>query len=171
MLKKSLIVLGIIASLLILSCEIKYLSEVSKSICQIQTIVKEPVKPTYDYLKSVTVYIEGCVGKDEITDKLRMNQMIEETDEGFCWSGTGVIIKITDKETYILSNNHVIGKGEVNPIIFVENTDNKKVRAEIIKYADYVDIAVIKLNTILKDKRAIKGIVLANIQDPTIYLR
>lgn len=115
-------------------------------------------KPSYDYLKSVTVYIVGC---SEKSPELLSYPIGEE---GMCWGGTGVVVKVTDTETFILTNNHVAGKTTVNPILFVEN-EQQKVPAQIVKYHDYLDIAIIKVNGKLKDKAQIKGLGTVAIQD------
>jgi S1-C subfamily serine protease len=62
----------------------------------------------------------------------------------------------------------VAGKSEPKVILFVEN-DNSKVRAEVVKYNDYVDAAIIKVQGTLKDKKPITKIGTVNISDP-IYI-
>ena len=130
-----------------------------------QTVKKEVViaetKPTYAELKSHSVFIVGCSGDVDVAEKLS-NFPIGK--EGGCWAGTGVVIKETNKETYILTNNHVTGKGQDDVILFVENGD-KKVQARIIKQHSFVDIAVIRIPGKLDSKTAIKKIAVVNIQD------
>jgi len=134
------------------------------------TTVKKEVmitesKPTYAELKSHSVFIVGCSGDVDVPEKLS-NFPIGK--EGGCWAGTGVIIKETNKETYILTNNHITGKGKDDVILFVENGD-KKVQARIIKQHQFVDIAVISVPIKLDEKEEIKKIAVVNIQDP-VYL-
>jgi serine protease Do len=79
-----------------------------------------------------------------------------------------VVVKITDKETYVLTNNHIAGKGTEEPILFVKN-EEQKIRATVVKYHLYVDMAVIKIPGKLKDKVAINKISIPSVQDP-VYI-
>lgn len=117
------------------------------------------IKPTYEELKAHTVYIIGCSEKDSEKNNLTYPLATDKS----CWSGTGVIIKITDTETFILTNNHVAGKNVKSVKLYVEN---KTIPAEVVKYHNYVDLAVIKITDKLKDKVAIPGVASVNIQDP-----
>jgi S1-C subfamily serine protease len=117
------------------------------------------IKPTYEELKSHTVYVIGCSEKDSEENNLTY----PISNDSSCWSGTGVIVKITDTETYILTNNHVAAKNMDNPSLYVEN---KSIPAKVVKYHSYVDAAVIKIQGKLKNKTPIPGIATANIQDP-----
>jgi len=161
MLKKSLIVLGLLI-IIILAFLIVFIPSaiLSSTTPKITTVVQEVMKPSYDYLKSTSVYIIGCSGEIDISEKLTYNL----DNGGMCWSGTGVIVKMDDNETYVLTNNHVAGKGKDDVILFVENED-RKFRAEVIEYHSKVDIAVIKVDDILTHKAAIKGISSVEIQD------
>ncbi len=134
--------------------------------CLIQSrLVQDNIKPEYNTLKSHTVFIIGCSGGVDVSAKL-INLIGDDEDEaGGCWAGTGVVIKVTNTETYILTNNHVAGKQENNPIIYVENEESK-IEAEIVKYHDYLDIAVIKVKGQLIGKTPIPGITTVFIQDP-----
>lgn len=123
------------------------------------------VPPSYDELKAQTVVIMGC---SEVKPENKETSSLPIDENTDCWIGTGGVIKITDTETYILTNNHVAGKGIENVSLFVENED-EKVKAEVVKYHIYVDMAVIKVPVVLKNKKAIKGITKANISDE-IYL-
>jgi S1-C subfamily serine protease len=131
-----------------------------------QTTKKETVitetKPTYAELKSHSVFIVGCSGDVDVPEKLSMFPIGEE---GGCWAGTGGVIKVTDKETYILTNGHVTGKGKDDVILFVENGD-KKVQARIIKQHSFVDIAVIRVPGKLDGKTGINKITSIAISDP-----
>mgnify|MGYP001451702388 CR=1 FL=1 len=129
-----------------------------------QTIVisEKIEKPTYKSLKAHSVFIVGCAGKSLEDDK-RIDFPIGE--EGMCWSGTGVVIKMTITETYILTNNHVSGKGEKDVHLYIEN-GRGKVEATIVGQHPTVDAAVIKVPTRLINKVAIPGIATAKIQDP-----
>jgi len=121
-------------------------------------------KPTYEELKAHTVYIIGCSGKT--IDQNKLTYPIG--DDGVCWSGTGVVVKITDTETYILTNNHVAGNNQDKVTLYVENNDYRE-KAEVIKYHSYDDLAVIKISVPLKDKTPITKIATANVQD-SVYI-
>ena len=118
-------------------------------------------KPSYEYLKSITVYIVGKTIPEE-----KESELIEVKES---WAGTGAIIKIDKEYTYILTNKHVIGHNK-KAIIFVEN-DLKMVEAELVALhdSDIIDLAVIKIKGKLKGKREIKGISTASYQD-RLYL-
>lgn len=121
-------------------------------------------KPTYEEIRSHSVWIEGCSGGKDHDNQLSFP--LDDEEEGACWGGTGVIIKVTATETYILTNNHVSGKGEKDVKLYVENDKTHKlVAAEIIAQHDSVDAAVLKINTILPVKKPITGIATANVQD------
>lgn len=124
-------------------------------------------KPTYTEIRSHSVWIEGCSGGKSHDDELAFP--IDE--EGMCWGGTGVVIKVTDTETYILTNNHVSGKGEPEVKLYVENDVTHKLAvAEIVAQHSNVDAAVIKIKGTLPNKKAIPGIATAHIQDPVFVV-
>lgn len=167
---QTLIAVAVIVTLLFCIFSIM---DVRNNVCTLQkqaimqeTLNKNSIRPDYNILKSHTVFIIGCSGSTDVGEKLRwFKNYSDEEEASGCWAGTGVVIKITDTETYILTNNHVAGKTETNPIIYVEN-EQEKVQAEIVKYHDYLDIAVIKVNKKLTNKVAIPGITSVFIQDP-----
>jgi hypothetical protein len=129
---------------------------------QKDNLIIKKTKPTYSELKSHTVFIIGCSGK--ILNEKSLKSPINIEDDGMCWSGTAVVLKITDSETYLLSNNHVFGKDEKNVHIYVENNDTKN-ELELVAYHDYADVAVMKMQGHLKDKTALSKISTINIQD------
>lgn len=113
--------------------------------------LKEALKqPSYDYLKSVTVYIEGTSTKEQ-------------------WGGTGIIIKSGIFNTYILTNAHMVGKNKENVTLYVENVYGLKM-ATIVKIHDKLDLALIKINGELEGKRAIKGISIRIRPQDKVYL-
>jgi Trypsin-like peptidase domain len=124
-------------------------------------LVQDNVKPEYNTLKSHTVFIIGCSGDIDASEKLS-NFPIGE--DGMCWSGTAVVAKVTDDETYLLSNNHVFGKGTDNPIIYVENGESK-VQLELVAYHQYADVAVMKMKGKLEGKTPLTKISSVSIQD------
>lgn len=130
-----------------------------------KTIIKyrevEEIKPTYEYLKSVTVRIFGYLPQK--TDESGTTRIQQK------WSGTGVVIKIDRKKqiTYILTNAHVVTEEE-DTIIVIEDGD-RLVNAQVIKRHKYLDLAVIKIGTLLNNKIEIKGCANSKPQDK-IYL-
>lgn len=113
---------------------------------EILPICSNETKPSYEYLKSITVEIRGFVNED--------NQ----------WLGTGTIVKVDKKYTYILTNAHVAGKGEKVKDIYVRNGE-ALVSVEIIKYHPYLDLAILKYEGQLQNKIAVKGFDKAQITD------
>jgi len=121
----------------------------------------QEVKPSYEYLKSITVYITGKIPTREEDGVTVIGQQ---------WSGTGTIIKIDNEYTYILTNAHVVNEEE-NPILFVKDGLAQK-EAEIVAIHDnseIIDLAVIKVKGLLRGKRTVKGITVASPQDK-LYL-
>jgi len=111
--------------------------------------LKEHQKPSYEYLKSITVVIHGT-----------MPYYNEETgnQEELEWMGTGVIIKMTENSTYILTNNHVAPAG-LNINIYVENDiKNDLIRAKVIKNDIKNDMSLIIIPKKLINKSVIRGI-------------
>ena len=120
-------------------------------------------KPTYEEIRAHSVWIEGCSGGKDHDNEVSF----PIGEEGGCWGGTGSIIKVTDTETYILTNNHVSGKGQTDVKLYVENdVTHKLVKAEIVAQHTSVDVAVIKISAQLPGKKAIPGITTAHIQEP-----
>lgn len=120
---------------------------------------KKESKPSYEYLKSICVYITGSIPSETLEDgTIRL---------GSSWSGTGGIIKIDKEYTYILTNAHVAGDKKKGVILFVDN-GMQKVEAEIVAFhrnIEVIDLAVIKVRGKLKGKRAIKGFAYVYPQD------
>lgn len=126
-------------------------------------IEKQITKPTYEQIRSHSVWIEGCSGGADKDDEVSFPV---DKDSG-CWGGTGVVIKTTDTETFLLTNNHVSGKGEKNVKLYVKNdVTHKLVKAEIVAQHSSVDVAVIKIKGLLPNKKVIPTIATAHIQDP-----
>jgi len=113
------------------------------------TIEKEEVKPSYEYLKSITVYITGEL-------------------EGKKWIGTGTVIKVDEEYTYILTNKHVAGGGNKEATIYVEN-GLRQLETELVDVHSNLDLAVVKVKGKLKDKQVVKGFSTASPQDK-LYL-
>lgn len=105
-------------------------------------------KPTYEYLKSVTVFIV----KQDTSDKEK------------AWLGTGVIVKITKDATYILTNRHVCD-GELGYQCTVhEGKSSYRATAIKVSQTDF-DMALLKVDTIIPKKQAINGIAVASVQE------
>ena len=106
-------------------------------------------KPSYEYLKAITVRL--CAKAIDPT-KLAIGD-----PKG--WMGTGVILAITDKYTYILTNRHVMGNyGDGKYKYYVKEGDNRipVVALKISKDAG-VDLALIRLDGKIDNKRAVIG--------------
>lgn len=74
-------------------------------------------------------------------------------------AGSGVIIKITEDYTYVLTNRHVVldDKGKKEKVT-VWNGYGSKVKADIIKISVLVDLAVVRFPMGFSGKKAIVGI-------------
>ena len=127
-------------------------------------IVKEAEEnPSYNYLKSITVYITGSIPSKVLEDNsIRLGQS---------WLGTGSIVKIDENYTYILTNAHVAGYRKNGVVLFVDN-GLEKVEVELVAFhrnPDTIDLAVIKVKGKLKGKQSVKGFSVAYPQDK-LYL-
>ena len=131
----------------------------------------EDEKPSYEYLKSVTVLIEGRAIIDEsflmslFSDEFYYEEVGEKT---VGWTGTGVVIKEDYEYTYILTNAHVAGKGKQDVSLYID-TGTKKRPAEIVEYHGTLDMAVLKVKGVLENKRPVEGFNVAKPSDP-MYL-
>ena len=74
---------------------------------------------------------------------------IESINNDTIKSGIGFVYKIDNREAYILTNYHVI---DDLLDIYVYNVDKDKVKARVIKYDEYNDIAVISIKNNLNLK-------------------
>lgn len=134
----------------------------------LSALYDEVSKPSYEYLTSVTVMIHGSA-KSNIQvstpdEKFYYNTPIINSERK--WIGTGTIIKTTRTSMYILTNAHVAGKGIDGAKLFIEDETNKRlIAASIIKIHEDVDLAILKINTILENKRTIEGFAEGKPQD------
>lgn len=117
-------------------------------------------KPSYNYLKSVTVYILA-----ELPEPIEEEDEYGEITTVEGWQGTGIVIKITERYTYILTNAHVAGKDYGAPDIYVLNEKVSRIPAKVIKFHKYTDLAIIRVAGKLKNKQAIRGIAQIKSQD------
>lgn len=122
------------------------------------------VKPSYEELKSHSIVILGCADSEIEQQEEDSKYTYPLEKNGVCWLGSGSVIKVTKESTYILTNNHVVGFWTVNPIIYIENGE-QKIQAEIVKNHPLLDMAVIKINGVLKDKTAVPGYSTVSITD------
>ena len=113
----------------------------------------EKIIPSYEYLKSITVFLTG---EEVIAERMRR------------WAGTGTVVKVDENYTYILTNKHVVGEGREGATIYVDN-DHKKIETEIVAVHPMLDLAVVRVEGKLKDKQVVKGFSTAYPQDK-LYL-
>lgn len=127
----------------------KYEPPVNNVVCEVEK------KPSYDYLKSITVYLEGK-GEGEKTGIKYM--LTGETDkEVQMWSGTGVIVKIDKVYTYILTNAHVAGGDFKKAEVFVKEGKDVVSQVEIIEYSKDYDMALLRIAKKFEGKVAVVG--------------
>ena len=109
-------------------------------------------KPTYEYLKSVTVFIV----KQDTSDKDK------------AWLGTGVIVKITDDATYILTNRHVCDGNLGYQCTIHEGKSSYRASAIKVSNTDF-DMSLLKVDTAIPNKQSVNGIAVASIQE-SVYM-
>jgi S1-C subfamily serine protease len=114
-------------------------------------------KPSYDYLKSITVKI------------IAKNKDLTATEKG--WMGTGVIVAIDKDYTYILTNRHVMGQyGDGTHEYYVKDGEDKyTIEALKISKDENVDLAFIRIKGNITGKRAVIGFSDVQTQDP-VYM-
>ncbi len=79
---------------------------------------------------------------------------IECIDEVSIRSGTGFVYKVDSGKNYIVTSYHVI---EGYSDIYVYNSDKKKIKANILNYDEYTDIAVLTIEDKLDLKEVVIG--------------
>jgi S1-C subfamily serine protease len=131
-------IVSIIIACFLASISFGFASLLVASVKTINTVNQLIKRPSYDYLKSMTVRI------------------IQKVDEGV-FIGTGTIVKITDNYTYILTNGHVAPLDNKDRI-FVVNEANIELKAEVISNSHLVDLSLIRVNGKIENKTTIKGI-------------
>ena len=67
----------------------------------------------------------------------------EYNNENLIGSGTGFIYKVDEKYGYLITNEHVVAKGN---IINVTNTKDEEVTAEVLGKDEYLDLAVLRID-------------------------
>jgi len=121
----------------ILKTELEKVQEEIKVLEEKLKIKSIKQKPSYQELKDVTVRIIG-----------------KKPEQLLMWTGTGIVIKITDDYTYILTNKHVAQK---NALLYIVEKE-KEYKAKVIKHAEKEDLALIRIYGKITNKKVIKGI-------------
>ena len=118
-------------------------------------------KPSYDYLKAITVRL--CAKALDPT-KLAIGD-----PKG--WMGTGVVLAVTDKYTYILTNRHVVGNyGDGKYKYYIKEGENRITLTAIKISSDAaVDLALVRVDGKIEGKRAVIGFGTVKEQDP-VYM-
>jgi S1-C subfamily serine protease len=118
-------------------------------------------KPSYKYLKSITVRL--CAKAIDVT-KLGV-------DDPKGWMGTGVIIAITPKYTYVLTNRHVVGNyGDGKYKYYIKDGENRYTLTALkISVDEGVDLALVRIDGAIPDKRAVIGFGTVHEQD-AVYM-
>jgi len=113
-------------------------------------------KPSYDYLKSVTVYLKASATYVAIDKNGKV------LTEPVKWCGTGVVVKIDEKYTYVLTNCHVAGENDehIKEVYLYAHENERKYFASVIKVHKELDMALIKIKGSIPGKNFIKGIAL-----------
>lgn len=132
------------------------------------TVVEKTIdnRPSYEYLKSVTVYIVHKMGIDEKTHKMEAA------------IGTGTVVKEVDNSFYILTNKHVCGNETENPDAYTTDKENCYISVSgdpkfaflkltyVRSAKDGIDLELWKIDSaLLPDKKVVKGFNIAHIQD------
>lgn len=157
--------IGFIASILIFSSH-RYYSHFVNLYSSTIVSKTEDNRLSYEYLKSVTVYLVHKMGLDEETGKTKMA------------IGTGTIVKLKDNNFYILTNKHVCGNETNDNDVFIKDKEhcyiaptsdptNAFLRLTYVLSAKYgVDLELWKIDSaLLPDKQVVKGFNIAKIQD------
>lgn len=112
-------------------------------------VTRTSQKPSYDYLKSITVFI------------LSVNK--EDPKKG--WIGTGVIVRISDKATYIVTNRHVAPGDSDNIYYVIEGGSKYKLVNIKVSKDEKIDLSLNKVDEVIPGKRAVIGIADTKAQD------
>ena len=106
---------------------------------------------------SVVLFILGSFITASIFNKNYINDSvvyIECIDEETIRSGSGFVYKVEDNKGYVITSYHVI-EGYSN--IYVYNNDKKKIKASILDYDEYTDIAILIVENKLDLKEVVIG--------------
>lgn len=109
----------------------------------IKGVTTELQRPTYKYLRSVTVFIEA----------------VSKVDQKHGWIGTGVIVKTISNTTYILTNRHVMDNDLEHYDYYVFEGQEKYPLINIkLSKDEKVDLSLNKVESIIPGKQAVTGI-------------
>lgn len=111
------------------------------------------IKYIFYIILVVTLFLISLINRDNIQNSL---VFIESLNNEYLSKGMGFVYKIENNTNYIVTNYHVIHNSED---VYVYNLDNKKIKAEIIDYDIYTDLALLKIedNLNLKEAKLIKS--------------
>ncbi len=70
-----------------------------------------------DVLKAQAPIVEMCYIRESVVERLKSSTVLVRTTRGY---GSGVVIKVANGRSYILTNKHVALSGEGRPVIFNE---------------------------------------------------
>lgn len=146
-------------------------NSIIKQAGMIGKIYNKIIRPSYNKLKNSTVIIVGKLKEKNNEGTIKKSKILPYKKNDLEWSGTGVVIKVDDNYTYILTNAHVIGENKQNILeLFVtesikDDEDVIKYKLEVIKISQDFDLAIAKVKGIIKGKEVIKGYNIAKPQD------
>lgn len=103
----------------------------------------------------VLTFVLLCNQKETFNDCV---VYIESKDEETIKSGSGFVYKVENNKNYIVTNYHVI---EGYSDIYIYNKSKKRIKAEILNYDEYTDIAIL----IIDNKLNLKQIDIGNSDD------
>lgn len=114
------------------------------------------MKKTLIYIGIVLFILSSFItvlmsNKNDINDSV---VYIECVDEVSVRSGTGFVYKIDNDKNYILTSYHVI---EGYNDIYVYNSNKEKIKANILNYDEYTDIALLAIEDKLNLKEVVIG--------------
>lgn len=101
-------------------------------------ISEEESKPSFEYLKSVTVRMINYKDKEQTMSR----------------TGTGSIIKVTEDFTYILTNRHVAPMD--SQYLFIEK-DGKKYKGRVLKNGVIRDLSLVRMVGKIPNTSVVKG--------------
>lgn len=145
---------------------------------KLQNIVIDiTAKPTFKYLRSVTVYIEA-IEKTELDLLIEQGHQVLGKERELDhikpqWSGTGVVVKVDKEFTYILTNHHVAGgencyfeDGSQKSLLMISDLHKNRLSAEIVALHPVEDLALLKVKGTILGKTSIVGINTPTITEP-----
>ena len=132
-------------------------------------IMKLKQRPSYEYLKSVTVFVTGQIlptapeKKELIKEEISPFSILNKPASNWC--GTGIIVKQDVTNTYILTNKHVAGGYQTKPVKIQILHNKEKIDAQVIKLHKTQDLALLKIRGTLKGKQVVRGLAFPTITE------